>query len=264
MKTYDLLTLAEYAKTKSEGLYCYILSSQSQHLYYIGFNHSNDPTNPDFNTLDEYWSDFLFKTDGRERIVLVEGNIRRYFEDRDKSIIQAGGEGGYLTHLAVKNNIQVLCPELPKDSEINILLLDFTMEQIAYFFFARYMSFHPKFSDTLGFDNKSLLSLLQRMVKGSSGLDFDFSLDNMAKTHEKLFGTKFDIRDKDFFGQLVTPYENRTIINKVANKVGSIRDNWIVGEIERLWKEGKSIFIVYGSAHAVIQERAIRKIVEEN
>ncbi|EKD96058.1 MAG: hypothetical protein ACD_24C00205G0002 [uncultured bacterium] len=264
MKTYDLLTLAEYIKIKLEGLYSYVLSNHSQFLFYIGFKHSNDPTNPDFTTLDEYWSDFMFKTDGKDRIALVEGNIRRYFEDRDKSIIQAGGEGGYLTHLAVKNNIQVLCPELPKDSEINILLLDFTMEQIAYFFFARYMSFHPKFGDTLGFDNKSLLALLQKVVKASSGLDFDYSLDNMAKIHEKLFGTKLDTRDKGFFGQLLIPHENRTVINKVVNKVDYIRDNWIVGEIERLWKEGKSIFIVYGRTHAVIQERAIRKIVEEN
>ena len=262
MKDYDFLTIAEYSKLKSERLYSYVLSNQSQYLYYVGFNHSNDPTNPDFNTLDEFWSDFLLKTDGKNRIVLVERNIRKYFENRDKSIIQGGGEGGYTTHLAIKNTIQVFCPEPSKDVVMNTLLSEFTKDQIAYFYFVRYMSLHHNFDYKLNSDNKYFLALLKKVIKAASGLDFDYSLNDIAKIHKNIFGTTIDMENKGFFDQLLLPYENQTLINKVAYRLQYIRDNWIVGKIEKLWKEGKSIFIVYGNTHAVIQERAIREFIE--
>jgi len=33
---------------------------------------------------------------------------------------------------------------------------------------------------------------------------------------------------------------------------------YLVKEIIKLWNEGKNLFIVYGSGHAIVQEKALR------
>ena len=45
----------------------------------------------------------------------------------------------------------------------------------------------------------------------------------MKIIHERLFGKKFDFNDSNFFGDLVTPVELNTVINKVSRASGDVR-----------------------------------------
>ena len=92
--------------------------------------------------------------------------------------------------------------------------------------------------------------------------DYDFSFEHMKKVQKTLFGTDFDINDSDFFKRVVDPTKTETVINKVSRfEDEGFRDLHIVGEIEKYWNQGKSIFVIYGATHAVIQEPVLQTLV---
>ncbi len=59
----------------------------------------------------------------------------------------------------------------------------------------------------------------------------------MKIIHKKLFGKKFDLNDLDFFRDLVTPVELKTIVNKVSRASGDVREGYIVNEIQNTGKK---------------------------
>ena len=70
-----------------------------------------------------------------------------------------------------------------------------------------------------------------------------------------------DLLDKDFYISISDPTEDYSNINRILRESSLVRDKYIVKQIQKYWKEGKDIFIVYGASHAVMQEAAIRYIV---
>ena len=87
----------------------------------------------------------------------------------------------------------------------------------------------------------------------------------MIKIHKELFGVRFNKHDKLFLRDILDPIGNKCIVNKISLFEGSeLRDTYIVKEIERFWKKGKNLFVIYGTSHAVIQEAVIRNFVSRS
>ena len=86
----------------------------------------------------------------------------------------------------------------------------------------------------------------------------------MKKIHKKIFKTLFNEKDKMFFYDIINPTILKTVINKVSRleDEGS-RDVYIVDQIEKFWKKGKNIFIIYGCGHAIIQKKALQYMVKQ-
>jgi hypothetical protein len=83
----------------------------------------------------------------------------------------------------------------------------------------------------------------------------------MMRIHGRLFNTQFESRDKDFLSSILDPRLETSIINKIsAFDDSGLRDNYILDEIDKYWKKGLSIFIIYGSSHAVMQEPVLRSL----
>jgi hypothetical protein len=76
-----------------------------------------------------------------------------------------------------------------------------------------------------------------------------------------MFNTPFDPTDKVFLSSILDPRSETSIINNIsAFDDSGLRDNYILDEIEKYWKKGLSIFIIYGHNHAVMQEPVLRSM----
>jgi hypothetical protein len=258
---YALMSSDEYAKTTIEFPYQFILSKPDQVLYYFGGNHVHDCKDKQYEKLNLFFSDFLKKTDKKNCVVLVEAlqnqEKRQKIKTKKKACLDHA-ESSYVTFLAERAGISVLCPEPEEKIVVEQLCKIFDEELVAYKNLAevavQYNDVKLVAADTV-FQN-----YMAPFVKRDQNLfSIDVSLDAMAKIHEKLFKTQFDPNDRLFFWNAL--YEDeKSIIFQVAEQASILRDLGIVACIDRLLKQGKNIFIAYGGTHAVIQEPAIRQL----
>jgi len=243
--------------------YCFEIEKDGQYLYYFGANHSRDIKDEQYQKLEEYWQSFKDKTKNHTKIVLVEGGVRKLWPDEKTAVIK-DSEAGYITYLAAKDNIHIESPEPERDAERQFLLQKYSKDQIQYYYFVRIVPvWHrlPKESQTLDEFIKGYAKSLSNGARGEDWNEYDFSFENMKKIHYELFSTIFDENDKDFLRSLGNPTNEKTVINKVARDSSRFRDVYIVSKICDLWAEHKNIFVVFGLAHPIFQEPALRKLL---
>ncbi len=261
MKASDLLMKYEdYSKLEHETPYTFALEKDNQFIYYFGEHHTFDPDDEQFRKNETYWNEFISKTNGENCIALVEGGKRPLYKTRDESILKQGG-AGFLTWLATQENIETFSPEPPAKYVFSELEKHFAKEEIEYYFFARMCYQWNNLVEKPPFEVYVGNSL--KYDKSESGWNnFDFSIENMKKITKDMFAIEFDENARDFFYKIINPTTTFSKINEVSRfEDEGFRDTYIVDQIERLWKEGKNIFIVYGASHAVVQEKALKHIV---
>lgn len=231
-----------------------------QFLYYFGSNHSRDPQNFQYPELKKYWQDFLEKTHSKNSIFLGEGGIRKISKDENMAI-HKDAEGGLVTLLAHQAQISIESPEPNSHDERQELVKQFSKEEVQYYYFARTVHQWLNIPDSRPDYKEYMSRFLVRDEKDSRWAGFDFSFENMERIHKTIFGTDFNYQDRDFFYSIINPTKDTSIINTVAGACSLYRNIYIVARIEELWKGGKNIFVVFGFAHLILQERALRKLL---
>ena len=171
---------------------------------------------------------------------------------------------GYLVNLATKAGVDIFSPEPPDPFRFNELLKHFQKEEIAYYGFARVCYQWNKMTEKPDFETY-MHGFFERDKRESGWSDFDFSTANMAKIQQKLFDTKFDKEDRQFFHDIVNPTTEKSVINKISRfEDETFRDGYILEQFENYWNKGYSIFAVYGSSHAIRQEPVLNGLVAES
>jgi hypothetical protein len=210
--------------------------------------------------LKEFWKDFLTHADKQKAVVFVEGG-KRPVSTSEAEAIANGSEAHFITYLAAQEQIDTFCPEPPEKFRFDELHKKFTKEEIVYYEFAR-MTYQwnrhhgnkPDFREYVG-------GSLERDQKNSGWSDFDFSIDHMIELEKQMFNRPADEHDMQFYYDVINPTTTFSRINELSRFEDSgLRDTCILRHIENYWNAGKHLFIVYGSAHAVIQEPAIRHL----
>jgi hypothetical protein len=87
----------------------------------------------------------------------------------------------------------------------------------------------------------------------------EISLAKMKEIYKNILGKDLDL--KDDMNQLADPNKTGTRMNEVSTILTDAREVSIVSEIERNWKQGKSIFVIFGSGHLIAQRPALEKIL---
>jgi hypothetical protein len=256
-----LIPYQKYQEIEHQVPYFFKIGTNDQCLYYFGSKHSYDPNDSQFHELAEKWKEFISTTKEEDSVVLVEGGKRPYIEDEIESI-QQGGEASFITTLAQKAGIEAESPEPEESLEREQLLKKFTPDEIQYYYFARVVYQWSRKDPQPNFEEYVTNYLEQD--QHSSKWNFDFSMKNMMQIHQKLFNTPFDKTDADFFYNSIDPTQNNCVINDVSRESGVIRDLEIVVQIKKHWEEGKSIYVVYGASHAVMQEPALRYLTNKS
>lgn len=256
-----LMTYDEYggrAMTPGKS-YIYEIEKHGQVLCYIGVAHIYSLEDKQVEGLRNKFSEFVQKTVGHNRVVLTEGG-KRPIASSEEEAMKAGGEPNLVTFWAAMENIVTFSPEPDRQVEVSHLLEQFSREEVMHYYFARQVN-----QWNLMKRPESLESYMEKTLKRHSEFlnwkGFDFSLENMIRVHEEITGQEFNPEDWEFFQALSGPKKNVAVTNKVCARSIRFRDAYIVSEILRLWKENKDIFIVYGRTHAIMQEPALKKLL---
>lgn len=240
--TYDDEEYKERAWTPN---YSFEIKGTNRFLYYFGANHSRNSDDPQYDRLRKYWADFLEKTKGINAVVFIEGGIRNV-RDNEKNSIQLDSEAGFITLLSDKAGIARYCPEpLPEDIK-RYVLSTFSEDELNYYYFARTVSQWNRIPEPR--------PPFEHYVQG-------FSIEELKRLHSKITSTEFNENDRELFDLLSNPTKLNNPLYKLIRAFGVYRNAYIVQEIEKTWKEGKSMFIVYGGSHAILQERALRTLL---
>ena len=245
----------EERKKYGESPFTFEIEKDGQVLFYFGANHSHDPANHQYPILKEYWEKFLFKSEGKEKIVLVESELRKLEENLDTAI-RRGSEGSFITFLAHEESIFVACPDIEIEDLSNDSQEVSKEEALLY----RFINVADNYKRTA--KNISFEEFLENWCKDKKQNHFwnriEISVNSMKNLYKKVLGKEFD--ENDDLNSLVNPNKIGTRINEISQILTDTRELKIVSEIERYWKEGKSIFVVFGSGHLIIQKPALEKL----
>lgn len=258
----SLMSYEEYGEKTiiPGGAYVYEIEREGQILDYFGVAHIYSLDDEQVPQLRSKFNEFANKTNGQERIVLTEGG-KRPVAASEQEAMKVGGEPNLITFWATNEGIEAQSPEPDRLIEANHLLEQFSREEVMHYYFARQINQWNLMKRPEGLE-EYMEHVLKRHSSFLNWEDFDFSLDNMVRIHEETTGQKFNPDDWELFQKLSDPRKNIAVTNKVCMESSRFRDAHIVSEIIRLWKEGKDIFILYGRTHAIMQEPAIRKLIQ--
>ncbi len=256
-----LLSFEEYSAIDHEHPYFYSIELGEQILYYFGSEHSKDVSHPQFEILEVKWKDFLSKTKSKKRVVFFEGKLGSEQLITLENSIKKYGESGAVVFWANQSSVSSYRPEPNPKKEIEKLFDNFSKEEIFYFYIARAighwqrgMVMRKDFDEFIDFNMERYRSIL-------GWQDFVFSFETFKRIHKQNFGNELDLNDKNLLGKITNPTIEGTVFNEIARKSSTIRNIFILDQIEEKWKEGFSIFIVYGSGHAVMQEGVIKSLM---
>jgi len=258
-----LMGFNEHSSKEYSVPYTYVLRNGTQYLYYFGARHSDNLDDPQFKTLKDFWDSFLKRTTGRDRLAVVEGGRRSISKhSTDARALELGGEMHLVSLWARRAGISVSSPEPSIRMWFTALTKHFPKDAVAYYDFARTAyQWNRKTTDKPPFREYIAPYFEQNKTK-SGWKQYDFSFDHMTAVHEQLFHKPFDEKNEKFFYEIINPTTDNSIINQVSRYDDSgLRDAAILQNISRYWKSGKSLFIIYGASHAVIQEQALRHLV---
>ncbi len=256
-----LLSFEEYSAIEHEHPYFYYIGSNEQILYYFGAEHSKDISHSQFEILQIKWQEFLSKTKSKKGIVFFEGKLDQEQLITLEDSIKKYGESGAIVFLANQSSVSSYRPEPDIKIEIKKLLADFSKDEIFYFYIARAikhwqhgMVMQKDFDKFINFNMERYRAILDWQ-------DFIFSFETFKRIHKQIFGKELDLNDKNLFRKITNPAIRGIVFNEIAKKSSTIRNIFILDQIEEKWKEGYSIFVVYGSGHAVMQEGVIKSLV---
>ena len=255
-----LMTFEEYSRIKHETPYFYYLNYNDQLLYYFGSNHSHDPNHQQFRLLKEKWDKFIDKTKGIKILVILETHkIPKRENTLEESIIKYG-ESGALAYLAYESKSLIIAAEPETDKIIDYLLKDFSKEEILFWYECQAIKFWQGHKRNRSIE-KFLSSHTDKYRKLLKWPDLTVSIELINTIYKKIFNQELDVNDDKVFSEITTPITVKSRINELSQSQSIYRNEYILEQIERYWKDEYNIFIIYGSGHAVMQESAIRSLI---
>jgi hypothetical protein len=248
---------AEVSKQYGQSPFTFEIEKAGQVLFYFGSNHSHDPNNHQYPILRKCWEKFLTATEGKEKVILVEGGSRKIEKDEETAITR-GAEASFVTLLAHNLNISVISPDInleelaeqfPEIPKEEVLLMRFINVVDSFQRHRLNGTFEEVFERWFAH---------RRQSKIWEGIDI--SLPKLKEIYKKVLGKDFDLKDN--MNQLADPNKTGTRVNEIATILTDAREVSIVSEIEKCWKDGKSIFVIFGSGHLIAQRPALEKLIK--
>ncbi len=255
-----------FAHSESERTYVFKIEKGEKVLVYFGSAHTNDSEDPIF---DEIKAQFdLLKPD----MVYIEGwrsvndnkdKARAFFKDQSLEDLKTEGESHFALKLAIDSGIDFESPEPNFSEEINSLLeKGFSKKDIFYFYLYRDIDQYQRQNKNRNLDEckKYLEPYINRFR-----IDSGWESTEIDLYVEEIF-SELDIDSEEYNRQVdPIPWEGKTqtAINEISRNSSNFRDKYIFERIKEGLKTHNRLFVVYGSAHAVKQEAALRALIEE-
>lgn len=259
MKKSDLLDRSKYheeSKKYDNQICTFEIIKNNQVLFYFGATHTYNPRHEQFIHIKKYWNNFLEKSKNTDRIILIEGGVRKIERNETEAIIK-DGEAGFLTYLGNQSEVKVISPKIDNNLVPQELFEGNDKDELLLYCKLCYLDQYnriekPNLSFDEYFDNW-FIDEVKSGIWNYSDLD-NKRLDDLYKI---LTGTviKYNESQKKY----LNPNILDTKLNLIAKEISDIRDYKIACEIEKQWIKGKSIFVIYGFGHLIIQKPALEK-----
>ncbi len=227
-----------------------------QVLYFFGAQHSNNPANPQFAKLKDFWNEFLSTTQ-KSRTVFTEGIYKEALGTYEE-VIQQRGEVGAAQWLAKQEGIEAVYLE-PDDSEQRKVLGGmFDLDIVAYALIVQNLAawFHHARQSSF---TEAVERSVKREAKFTEIYGFTLNTSWFHDQHEKLFDGQ-PLEDENFLNRISDPRRDDTVVNKVIANRTKIRNDYILTKIRGALDSRENIFIVYGRGHLTALEPKLRAL----
>jgi hypothetical protein len=227
-------------------------------LMYCGTHHSNNPRDPGYDDVLAAWDEFI-SSKNPHKIVLCEGRVRNVSGmSRDQAII-TNADSGLACWFAQSQNLPCISPEPEYKEEIRELVKTHGEEKTLLYYFGRQMLQWAR-GDFATEPNWKQYA--EEWLKGDLAAHFPErtrSLSAALKIFEQETKKQFSWSELMELYKISSPTDN-----PVSSHSGAIRDETIFAAIESYWRQDCSIFIIYGSGHAIIHEPALDTLCENS
>lgn len=265
-----ILSNAEYrdtpfARSESERTYVFQIENGEKKLVYFGSDHTNDPEDPIFGQIKEQFD--LLKPD----IVYVEGmrfinsnpsKAREIMSEVSTEESKKDGESHFALKLAIDAGTDFESPEPDFSEEIKFVLeKGFSNRDIFCFYIYRDIDQYLRQNKEVTIEEckKYLEPYIKRFR-----IDSDWESSEIDNYVEEIF-SELDVNDHDKYNREVDPIpwegKPQTVFNEISRNSSNFRDRYIFERIREGLKTHNKLFVVYGSAHAVKQEQALRSLM---
>lgn len=245
------MSFEEYQSVEHPEPYIYILESDSGALLYFGSRHSFNPEDPQMEQLEKAWKTF------KPEVAYAEGGELEIDSLNRKELIGRYGEFGLAWMLARQDGISVRSLDPSRESEVKYLRDEgWSGEQLMLFYTLRQVAQSQQQQISVDFSEvvpKYLNSLVQRF-----GLEGPTTIDDFEDAVARLLPDVHDWKTIAMTYFYPGPQNPSHFTNEIATESNIFRDQYHADLLKKAVLSGKRVFAIAGSAHAVMQEPALR------
>lgn len=217
----------------------------------FGCRHSRDPQDPQVDLVRRDFAVFIETTTAPNRIAFVEGGGWPVAAT-DVQTIESYGEAAYLTLLAGQYGVQATSADASIESSVAHLREAYPDNLIAYHLVARQLTseIEELTARVTHADVEKAFQRLPRTLRSNMPR-------TLAETHARLYGGQLVGCATDFFLQVSDPTKVSGPSNSVARSLSIYRDTLMAQAIIEKWREGLSVFALFGFSHVIMQRPLI-------
>ncbi|WP_299668168.1 hypothetical protein [uncultured Polaribacter sp.] len=240
----DMETYEKIINTHRRPYIYSIKSSSGGEAHILGVAHTTDGNHPQFETIKKLWNE------ANPSVALVEGRLGflfTWFQDPIKKY----GEGGLVSQLTKKNGVDLFTWEPAREDEIELLMKEFPVEQIAMFY-----SFRPYFSNMRHDKPENPEKKLQEYLDSRTDYKHIRGIYKSWEELDRLWKEDFPSIDwRDYSDMYGWP---EGYLSDIANSSNLARDYHMVQTIIELVNDGQTVFVTMGASHAPRIEKSLR------
>ena len=249
-----IMTYEEYARIPGPHKTPYILRIQGTKgsLLYFGADHSVDPKHPQVAEIVKQWAEF------HPTVAYAEGGIPSLHETLDEAV-RSSGEGGPVRFLAERDRIPVRSLEPPMRNQVEMLVEDFSPEQVKLHYLLRQVMQYRREGRT-----DSLELYLEPLVRELNNIpELDGPPRTVAEIGESVKRAFPELADWTRVPQTwFAPTRSEGVTNEIARELSRFRDKHMVSVLIEEVEKGERVFAVVGFSHAIMQTPALRNAIE--
>lgn len=216
--------------------------------------HTSEQDHTQWPSLESSWASFMGH-DNADKFLIYEKAGASVEGVAKQQAIEQHAETGYVLWLATKDGVPSESPEPSKIEEVQYLRdQGHSDKAIMTYYFGRQMHQWVRQDKELEPDWRSYAEDVVAKYSSLGCWDKRLTFENVLGWYKEEAGQEFSESDEQAMYNISDPAQN-----KVSADSGEHRDVALLLAIKKNVKEGKDVFVVYGSGHAVRLEPELNK-----